>query len=153
MHTHTHKPTHTHAQTCTYTRTYTRAQTYTHSHTNTHTHAHTHIYIYIYIYTRVDWIVCRLPKILSWNVTKWGLFINIVPPCDLHTTFFSDEVLGFHWLKSNQQQLYIYIYIYICRVRKKSTKVSSNQIIRTILTKEGLDQSYILLTKRPRKEE
>ena len=31
---------------------------------------------------------------------------------------------------------------------KKSTYVSPNQIIRTILTKEGLDQNYILLTAR-----
>ena len=46
-----------------------------------------YIYIYIYIYihththtqpTRVGWKVYRLTKILSWNVTKWGLFFNIV---------------------------------------------------------------------------
>ena len=43
------------------------------------THTYTLIYIYIYIYTRIRWKVHGLTKILSWNVTKWGLFFNIVP--------------------------------------------------------------------------
>ena len=30
------------------------------------------------IYTKVDWKVHRLTKILSWNVTKWSLFFDLV---------------------------------------------------------------------------
>ena len=33
--------------------------------------------------------------------------------------------------------------------QKKSTLVSPNQLIRMFLTKEGLNQNYILLIKRP----
>ena len=35
-------------------------------------------HISLYVYLRVDWKVHRQTKILSWNVTKWGLFFNIV---------------------------------------------------------------------------
>ena len=41
------------------------------------------------------------------------------------------------------------LYIHTYRVRKKSTLVSPNRIIGTILTKERLNQNYILLIKRP----
>ena len=37
-----------------------------------------YIYIYIYIYMKVDWKVHKLSKILSLNVTKRGLFFNMV---------------------------------------------------------------------------
>ena len=44
-----------------------------------HTHTYTHsLNIYIYIYD-VGWKVHRLTKILSWNVTSWGLFFNVIP--------------------------------------------------------------------------
>ena len=35
--------------------------------------------------------------------------------------------------------------------KKKSSKVSPERIIRTILNKEGLDQNFILLIKRKNK--
>ena len=53
-----------------------------------------YIYIYIYIYTRVTWKVHRLTKILSWNVTEWGLFFNIVHLLSSH--FISVAVLEMH---------------------------------------------------------
>ena len=36
-------------------------------------------YIYIYIYTSAGWKVHNFIKILLRNMTKWGLFFNIVP--------------------------------------------------------------------------
>ena len=48
--------------------------------------------------------------------------------------------MKFNPLKSSE-----YIYIYLPKESEKFTKVSPNQIIRTILTKEMLDQNNILL--------
>ena len=91
------------------------------------------IYI-LCLYMRVGWKVHRLAKILSWNVTKWGLFSNTFILSVLHCLNPIDQ-------KSHQQQIwyhhmdfsaydlssppsflslslsiyiYIYIYIYIC---------------------------------------
>ena len=48
--------------------------------------------------TRVNWKVHKLTKILSWNMTKWGLFFNIVPLA-VHTLF-SLVLLWSHWSKN-----------------------------------------------------
>lgn len=49
-------------------------------------------------HTRVDWKFNRQIKILSWNMTKRGLFSNIVRlPCGVHIFFIDVEVLGFYW--------------------------------------------------------
>ena len=84
---------------------------------------HSHL-LFLLSHTRVDWKVHRLTKILIWNVTKWGLFLNILPPSDSHT--FSMVLQGLNPIgKKSHQQLvwchyihfsvhpYIYIYIYI----------------------------------------
>ena len=84
-----------------------------------------HNLIYIYIYIRVGWKVHWLTKILSWNVTKWGLFFNIVFLV-FHTLFTSVlQCLDPISQKSQQQYIWcqpinfsayprIYIYIYTC---------------------------------------
>ena len=51
-------------------------------------------------YTRVIWKVHCLTKILSWNVTKWGLFFDS-SPCSPHTFSVSIVVLGFCWSKKS----------------------------------------------------
>ena len=86
-----------------------------------------YIYIYIYIYTMVAWKIQRLTNLLSWNLTKWGLFFNKVPWV-VHTYSIDKAVLVFHWSKkqltadmvssyelfSTTSYIYIYIYIYVC---------------------------------------
>ena len=47
----------------------------------THTHTHTHS-IHIYVCVCEGCKVRRLTELLSWNVTKWGLFCNIVSLAD-----------------------------------------------------------------------
>ena len=56
----------------------------------------------IMIYTRVDWKVHRLTKILSWNVTKRGLFFNS-HLCSLHTSSFVVAELGSHSPKKSSK--------------------------------------------------
>ena len=99
----------------------------------------------IYIYTRVNWKANRLTKILIWNVTKGGLFFNVVSLA-VHTLLPSmllcldptgQKVINCRYITSlwifHPTLIYIYIYIYIetdrqkDKEREKETLYSSNE--------------------------
>ena len=89
------------------------------------------LYIYIYIYICVCVCVCRkvqrLTKIVSWNVTKWCLFFNIVPLWSTHLLYQfcrtwislvkneSTADMAPPYKPFSPSYIYIYIYIYISR--------------------------------------
>ena len=70
------------------------------------------------VYTRVSWKVYRLTKILSWNVTKWALFVNIFSPPHTHT-------LRSTLQSKHQQQIWYQpenILVHPCIVKKWNNK-------------------------------
>ena len=91
------------------------------SHTHTHT-IHTYIHTYIYIvYMRVSGKVHRLTKIISWKVTKWGLFLDIfliafytLLPLVLQCLNLIDQKIINRRYINFSACVCVYIYIYIC---------------------------------------
>ena len=91
------------------------------------------------IYIEVSWKVHRLTKIVSWKVTKWGLFFNIVHLA-VHTLPSVLQCLDPNDQKSHQQQIwyhhmnflahpqtYIHLYIYIFyKIERKNSTESFN---------------------------
>ena len=60
-------------------------------------------------FTSGGWNVRRLTKILSWNVTKWNLFFDIVPFVG-HTSSIDVLVLGPHWSETSSTADIMYSY-------------------------------------------